>query len=633
MGCCCCSFQDSEKRFLEFAESTRAGGQREAGLETLSHTRASLASGRDEQQTENGVWSAEAAVKKDAAEQRAAADKHATGGPSVPSGPERCEPMGGSSAPSRHDGVDDVSAKELFNVTLKKFIIPVLRRGVERILRVSLESESGLHIGLMDDTWALCVGAGMAERLRTSGSGLQNEPLISTFQVEVSAACVVNKNDDDVLKHGLAEFCTLMPPELHHVADEVLTLDVDFDLELHFGELIHKKIFRLRSQKRFVPDFGAAFGVKFIKLQRCRTRVWWSFTEQKLMIAFRVAPTVVWEIDIRVMNVGLPDWLEDGVLRMGVERLLAGFDLRNPLMVPLDGQEQLDRAAAEKARLAAEAAVAAAMQTARAAKAANDAASHFNLAAAKATVATNEVPTMYMSAWESFAASLTAAAAAESAQAKLKAAAKSSRESARLAAAVSHDAHSRVVSTLAQGAREVHVSTLTEHIVNNGRGRDESERLSRVSSHASSLNLSTQSLGNRMPPAVGSSSSFGAGERNYPRGAGRTFAERNSASDARGYEREVAHTQRSAFEGQCGRATISRECSVTSVTSVSSLGTSICAAEPNAATPGQPPSAPMVARSRTAPTFGRSRSGVQMLSDHWRFLQAAARRPKRMKND
>ena len=39
--------------------------------------------------------------------------------------------------------------------------------------------------------------------------------------------------------------CTVMPLSLHHVADEVVTLDVDFNLELTFGDVIHSRVFQL----------------------------------------------------------------------------------------------------------------------------------------------------------------------------------------------------------------------------------------------------------------------------------------------------------------------------------------------------------------------------------------------------
>ena len=67
--------------------------------------------------------------------------------------------------------------------------------------------------------------------------------------------------------------CTVMPLSLHHVADEVVTpdvsslvtrrlsfamdpheqvvtLDVDFNLELTFGDVIHSRVFQLKSQRR-----------------------------------------------------------------------------------------------------------------------------------------------------------------------------------------------------------------------------------------------------------------------------------------------------------------------------------------------------------------------------------------------
>ena len=40
-----------------------------------------------------------------------------------------------------------------------------------------------------------------------------------------------------------AEMCTVMPLSLHHVADEVVTLDVDFNLELTFGDVIPSRVF------------------------------------------------------------------------------------------------------------------------------------------------------------------------------------------------------------------------------------------------------------------------------------------------------------------------------------------------------------------------------------------------------
>ena len=137
--------------------------------------------------------------------------------------------------------------------------------------------------------------------------------------------------------------CTLMPHELHHVADEVLTLDLDFDADLSFGDVIHRDIFRIRSQKRFLPDLGASFGIKFVQLIGCKTRVWWSFSEQKLMLGFRQQPTVRWDIAARMLGVELPSWLEDKVLCMGLARLLSKYSLKNPFMFQLDGQEQLDR--------------------------------------------------------------------------------------------------------------------------------------------------------------------------------------------------------------------------------------------------------------------------------------------------
>mmetsp|Transcript_4167 Transcript_4167/g.13118 ORF Transcript_4167/g.13118 Transcript_4167/m.13118 type:complete len:107 (-) Transcript_4167:646-966(-) len=104
--------------------------------------------------------------------------------------------------------------------------------------------------------------------------------------------------------------CTVMPLSLHHVADEVVTLDVDFNLELTFGDVIHSRVFQLKSQRRFLPDLGASFGIKFLRLADCRTRLWWSFSESKLMVAFRAPPDVKWDIAARVFGLELPNWLE-----------------------------------------------------------------------------------------------------------------------------------------------------------------------------------------------------------------------------------------------------------------------------------------------------------------------------------
>jgi len=61
--------------------------------------------------------------------------------PARPSSPVRDEKSGVKSY------VDESSAKELFNVTLRKFVIPVVRGGLERLLRSSLDSEAGLQVG------------------------------------------------------------------------------------------------------------------------------------------------------------------------------------------------------------------------------------------------------------------------------------------------------------------------------------------------------------------------------------------------------------------------------------------------------------------------------------------------------
>ena len=75
--------------------------------------------------------------------------------------------------------------------------------------------------------------------------------------------------------------------------------------------------------RRFLPDLGASFGIKFLRLADCRTRLWWSFSESKLMVAFRAPPDVKWDIAARVFGLELPNWLEDDVLCLGLRRVLS----------------------------------------------------------------------------------------------------------------------------------------------------------------------------------------------------------------------------------------------------------------------------------------------------------------------
>uniref|UniRef100_A0A7S0JIZ2 Uncharacterized protein n=1 Tax=Calcidiscus leptoporus TaxID=127549 RepID=A0A7S0JIZ2_9EUKA len=385
---------------------------------------------------------------------------------------------------AQEEAVDNVSAKELFNVTLQKFIIPVVRRGIERLLRTSLESETGLQIGLMDDSFTLCIGGAHKSEM------LLGEPLIRAFCIEVSAASVVThaavapehpwrSEQQSCRKRSAKHGTTTMPAAFEGVADEVLTLDLDFDAELRLGDQIHKQVFQLRSRKRFVPDLGATFGIKFVQLRRCRTRVWWSFSEQKLMVAFRVAPKVKWEIDIRVLNMELPHWLEDQVLSLGVERMLASFDLQNPLLVPLDGQEQIDRAAATAANSAAICAHEASEQATAAARACQMASHTFAVASIKAEAAMAETPASYMLAWEAFTAAAAAAKVASETYSAVTAVAKAARRSAKRARAVSDEASSRIFdASAASGAsvtKRIDVSSIHEHIVYQGRDRDDRE--------------------------------------------------------------------------------------------------------------------------------------------------------------
>ena len=308
--------------------------------------------------------------------------------------------------------VDDTSAKELFNVTLRKFVIPVIRRGVERLLRASLESETGLHIGLLDGAYTVSLCRPSAADSPAPHALFEND-FIRAFSIEVSSATVVNHSCEKQSEVGsspkLEEFCTVMPADLQHVADEVLTLDVDFDLDLHFGEAGHQLLFQLRSQRRFLPDLGASFGLKHLELRGCCTRVWWSFSEQKLLLAFRAQPDVKLQMRARLLSMELPTWVQEEVLALGLKRLICGYSLKNPLTVPMDGEEVLNKAHAMGSSVSARLATG----TAKCAQAASEAAQLLSekaeAASASSERAMHDSAASSLLAWEAFACATTVA--------------------------------------------------------------------------------------------------------------------------------------------------------------------------------------------------------------------------------
>ena len=347
--------------------------------------------------------------------------------------------------------VDDTSAKELFNVTLRKFVIPVIRRGVERLLRASLESETGLHIGLLDGAYTVSRCRPSAAESPAPHAAFEND-FIRAFSIEVSSATVVNHSSETQSEVGsspqldpkLEEFCTVMPADLQHVAEEGLTLDVDFDLDLHFGEAGHQLLFQLRSQRRFLPDLGASFGLKHLELRGCCTRVWWSFSEQKLLLAFRAQPDVKLQMRARLLSMELPTWVQDEVLALGLKRLICGYSLKNPLTVPMDGEEVLNKAHAMGSSVSARLATGTAKCAQEASEAAQLLSEKAEAASASSERAMHDSAASSLLAWEAFACATTVARKTHEMAEMMRSLQAAAIETAEQAAAVSKEAECRI---------------------------------------------------------------------------------------------------------------------------------------------------------------------------------------------
>jgi len=63
----------------------------------------------------------------------------------------------------------------------------VVRGGLERLLRSSLDSEAGLQVGILDNAYTLRIGADASKSEESLG-----EDLIRTFEVDVKGANVVH---------------------------------------------------------------------------------------------------------------------------------------------------------------------------------------------------------------------------------------------------------------------------------------------------------------------------------------------------------------------------------------------------------------------------------------------------------
>jgi len=168
----------------------------------------------------------------------------------------------------------------------------------------------------------------------------------------------------------------------------------------------------------------------------------------------------------------LPNWLEDDVLCLGLRRVLSSFNLKNPIVVPLDVQEQMDRGAAAAAAASFAAAREVERATAAAAKAAETMRRVAASAAERAERAMPETAASNLMAWEAFAVSVAAGRAAETVAMRSESAAASAARAAKIAGSVSRDADARVFEiAAAQDAHEGYIGRedIGRHVVGGGK--------------------------------------------------------------------------------------------------------------------------------------------------------------------
>lgn len=217
--------------------------------------------------------------------------------------------------------IGDSTAKEVVGALLKT-LLPNVQRGIGMQL-LSLNKDSlfsskgGLPLG--DGSYRLLI----VRKDGDSADGLSPDDIIETMRCEAKRVYI---------------------PDLGTVAQErseetgkVLCLDLDLVLEIRFAA--DSIAFKLEGQGDWwktltSPDLDLT--VKDLHVQ-CKVRLWYHMLSSKLWVAFLKDPKVQWDIDLRFFEVGIPmpDFIEDTLLALTLQKVLGGFTVQNPLKIPI----------------------------------------------------------------------------------------------------------------------------------------------------------------------------------------------------------------------------------------------------------------------------------------------------------
>jgi len=74
---------------------------------------------------------------------------------------------------------------------------------------------------------------------------------------------------------------------------------------------------------------------------RCDLRLWLDMEGGEVRFAFVNEPNIVWDLEVKVLGLDLPDAIEDGLVPFCLRKVLGRFSPANPILVPFSISEAI----------------------------------------------------------------------------------------------------------------------------------------------------------------------------------------------------------------------------------------------------------------------------------------------------
>ena len=114
-------------------------------------------------------------------------------------------------------------------------------------------------------------------------------------------------------------------------ATSMVKVDCSVKMDLVFSSEV---CFELQGQRWYTPDIGN-IGVKDLHV-RCDLRLWLDMAGGEVRFAFVHEPEIVWDLEVKILGLDLPDAIEDGLVPFCLKKVLGRFSPENPILVPFN---------------------------------------------------------------------------------------------------------------------------------------------------------------------------------------------------------------------------------------------------------------------------------------------------------